>query len=187
VVENSTYGSTPFTFHATIKDFYILSLKVAGGFILLFGLIGIIVAMSGGGLASAASPGGKIGSLGGLAMIPLVTLPFVYLILMVYGQTALANLSWNGTRMGGGSFRSTLRTRNMALLFVTNALAILFSLGLMVPWATVRMARYRFEQLKLDSADGLDNVVTAAGSGSPVGAAGDEFGDVFDMPMDIAL
>ena len=75
----------------------------------------------------------------------------------------------------------------MALLFATNALAILFSLGLLVPWATVRMARYRFEHLKLNTEDGLDNVVAAAGSGSSFGATGDEFGDVFDMQMDIAL
>lgn len=187
VVENSSYGSTPFTFNATIKDFYLLSLKVAGGFIAIIGLLAIIVALSGSGLASAASRAGKIGALGGLAIIPAVALPIVYFILMIYGQTAMTNLSWNGTRMGNGSFHSTLRTRDMALLFVTNGLAILFSLGLLVPWATVRLARYRFEHLELDAAAGLDNVVAAAGSGSAVGATGDEFGDVFDMQMDIAL
>lgn len=185
IVENSTYGSTPFTFNATIKDFYILSLKVALGFIAIFGLLGIVAWMTGGGQAIAAGSSGRWAP-SGLALIPLFSFPLVYFILMVYGQTALANLSWNGTRMGKNTFRSSLRTRDMALLFVTNALAILFSLGLMIPWATVRMARYRFEHLELDAADGLDNVLAAAG-GPRVGAAGDEFGDVFDMPIDIAL
>jgi uncharacterized membrane protein YjgN (DUF898 family) len=74
----------------------------------------------------------------------------------------------------------------MALLFVTNALAILFSLGLMIPWATIRLARYRFERLELETAGGLDNVLAAAGSAA-VSAVGDEIGDVFDMSMDIAL
>lgn len=187
VVENSSYGATPFSFSATVKDFYILSLKVGLGFIAIFGLIGIIVGMTGSGLVSAASTGSGIEALRGLAVIPIVALPLVYFIMIVYGQTAMANLSWNGTRIAGGSFRSTLRTRDMALLFVTNALAIMFSLGLMVPWATIRLARYRFERLELETADGLDDVVAAAGSGSAVGAAGDEIGDVFNMPLDIAL
>jgi uncharacterized membrane protein YjgN (DUF898 family) len=187
VVENSSYGSTPFAFSATVKDFYILSLKIALGFIAIVGLIAIIVATSGSGLVSAASAGGGVKALRGLAIIPFISLPLVYFILVVYGQTALANLSWNGTHIGNGRFRSTLRTRDMALLFVTNGLAIMFSLGLMVPWATVRLARYRFERLELETIGGLDNVVAAAGSGSQVGAAGDEIGDVFGMPVDIAL
>jgi len=186
IVENSSFGATSFTFSAAVKDFYILFLKVAFGFIAVFGLIGLIVAISGGSQAVAAGPSGRWLP-NGMALVPLFSLPLVYFILMVYGQTALANLSWNGTSMGSGRFRSTLRTRDMALLFVTNALVIMFSLGLMVPWATVRMARYRFEHLELEAAGGLDGVVAAAGSGSAVGAAGEEIGDVFDMPMDIAL
>lgn len=185
VVENSSYGSTPFTFNATVKDFYLLSLKVVLGFIAIFGLIGIIAAMSGGVQAVAAGASGRW-SPRGLALLPMLTLPVGYFILIVYGQTALANLSWNGTALAGGSFRSTLRTRDMALLFVTNSLAILFTLGLMVPWATVRLARYRFERLELATTDGLDNVLAAAGTAG-VGAVGDEFGDVFDMPIEIAL
>lgn len=187
VVENSSYGTTPFNFSATIKDFYILSLKIGLGFIAIFGLIGLIAGLSGSGLVSAASTGGGLKALRGLAIIPVVALPLVYFIMIVYGQTAMANLSWNGTSIAGGSFRSTLRTRDMALLFVTNALAIMFSLGLMVPWATIRLARYRFEHLELETSGGLDDVVAAAGSGSMVGAVGDEIGDVFNMPVDIAL
>lgn len=185
VVENSSYGSTPFTFNATVKDFYLLSLKVALGFVAIIGLIGIIAAMTGGVQAIAAGASGRWAP-GGLALLPMLTLPLVYFILIVYGQTAMANLSWNGTALAGGSFRSTLRTRDMALLFVTNSLAILFTLGLMVPWATVRLAHYRFEHLELATTDGLDNVLAAAGTAG-VGAAGDEFGDVFDMPIEIAL
>jgi uncharacterized membrane protein YjgN (DUF898 family) len=185
MVENSSYGATPFSFNATVKDFYILFLRVVLGFIAVFGLIGIAVWLAGGVQAVAAGTSGRWAP-GGLALVPLFFILLVYFILMVYGQTALANLSWNGTRLGTGSFCSTLRTRDMALLFVSNALAILFSLGLMVPWATVRMMRYRFEHLQLDVANGLDNVLAAAGS-AKVGATGDEFGDVFDMPMEIAL
>jgi uncharacterized membrane protein YjgN (DUF898 family) len=121
-----------------------------------------------------------------LATIPIMILPLVYFVLIIYVQTALANLTWNNTRICGGNFRSTMRTRDMALLFVTNGLAIMFSFGLMVPWATVRLARYRFEHLELETTGGLDSVLAAAAS-SGVNATGEEIGDVFDMPMEIAL
>ena len=184
VVENSSYGASLFTFNATVKEFYILSLRIALCFIALIGLIGIVAAITGNGLVAS---GGGMGALRGLAVIPVVVLPLIYFLLMVYAQTAIANLSWNSTCLGEGRFRSTLRTRDMALLFVTNGLAIILSLGLMVPWATVRLARYRFERLELVTTGGLDNVVAAAGCGSAVGAAGEEIGDLFDMPVDIAF
>jgi len=186
MVENSSYGSIPFSFNATVKDFYMLTLKVALVAFVVFGALGLILSLAGGGqLLSASTVKGKE-AFNGLMLIPFLMFPLVYFILVVYIQTALANLSWNGTRVGNSSFLSTLRTRDMIGLFVTNALAVLFSLGLLMPWATVRMVRYRFEHLQLDVSDGLENVLAAAGN-SAVGAAGDEFGDVFDMPMDIGL
>ncbi len=186
MVENSSYGSIPFSFNATVKDFYMLTLKVVLVAFVVFGALGLILSMAGGGqLLSASAVKGKE-VFNGLMLIPFLMFPLTYFILVVYIQTALANLSWNGTRVGNSSFLSTLRTRDMIGLFVTNALAVLFSLGLLMPWATVRMVRYRFEHLQLDVSDGLENVLAAAGN-STVGAVGDEFGDVFDMPMDIGL
>ncbi|NVN98625.1 MAG: DUF898 family protein [Geobacteraceae bacterium] len=185
LVENSTYGSMSFSFNARTKDFYILAVKVLLGFLLMLGLIAAIAGLGGIGQVTAAANTGMT-AFSKLAFIPVVALPFAYFILMVYGQTALANLCWNGTRMGNGSFRSTLRTRDMALLFITNALAILFSLGLMIPWATVRMVRYRFDNLKLETVESLDEVMAAAGSRG-VSATGEEIGDIFDMPIDFAL
>jgi uncharacterized membrane protein YjgN (DUF898 family) len=186
MVENSTYGAAPFIFTATVKDFYILSLKVVLSFSAVVGLIAAVVAVAGGSMVSLTSAGKGSRGFDGLVAIPFVMLPLVYFILVIYVQTALANLSWNGTRFGSGNFRSTLRTRDMALLFVTNALAIMFSFGLMVPWATVRLAHYRFEHLELETIGGLDSIVAAAGNAA-VGATGEEIGDMFDMPVEIAL
>jgi len=183
MVENSSYGSLPFCFSAKARDFYILSCKIALAFIAVFILVGMALAMSG---IYAAGSSGRL-ALQGMAALPLLSFPVVYFILVVYAQTAMANLCWNATMLGSGSFRSTLRTRDMALLFVTNAMAILFSLGLMVPWATVRLARYRFRHLELEAVGGLDEVMAVASSGPSVGAAGEEIGDLFNMPIDIAM
>lgn len=180
VVENSSYGSAQFSFSATARDFYMISLRVGLGLIAIVVLIGGAIALAGFGFKSG---GGKAA----LAIVLALSLPLIYFLLMVYGQTAMANLGWNSTALGTSRFKSSLRTRDMALLFVTNAVAILCSLGLLMPWATVRLLRYRFAQLHLETLDGLDGVVVAAGSGVSVGAAGEEIGDLFDMPVEIAL
>ncbi len=183
LVENSTYGATPFTFSASAKEFYLVAARVALCFAVIFGLIFLLVGVQG--AAAFAAPKGG-GALKGLALVPILAFPLVYFLLVVYAQTEMANLVWNSTRLGGHRFRSTLRTGDMALLFVTNALAIIFSLGLLMPWATVRLARYRFAHLQLLSTGGLDDL-HAWGDGPGGGAAGEEISDLFDMPVEIAL
>lgn len=185
-VENSSYGTTTFTFTASAKDFYLLFLRVILGVVIIIALFAIMAGLEGSGLASAGAASGTRTSLGGLALIPVLTLPVVYFLTIIYAQTAMANLSWNSTRLGDGRFQSTLRTRDMAWLIFSSGVAILCSLGLLMPWATVRLARYRFENLTLITGDGLEHVV-AASAGTAVGATGEEIGDVFDMPIDIAL
>lgn len=184
LVENSTYGATPFTFSATAKEFYAVVARIALCFAALFGLIFLLMGVQGVAAFSAGQAGS--GALRGVALATAVAFPLVYFLLVVYAQTALANLAWNSTRLGGHRFRSTLRTRDMALLFVTNALAIMVSLGLLMPWATVRLARYRFEHLELLAEGGLDNLL-AGDESSGIDAAGEEIGDLFDMPVEIAL
>lgn len=183
LVENSTYGATPFTFSASAKEFYLIAAKVAICVTVIFGLIFLLIGVQG---AAAFATPGKVGEMKGLALVPIFSFPLVYFLLVVYAQTEMANLAWNSTRLGVHRFRSTLRTRDMAILFVTNALAIMVSLGLLMPWATIRLARYRFEHLELLSTGGLDELY-AGGGDSGVCATGEEISDLFDMPVDIAL
>lgn len=186
MVENTGYGATPFSFSATAKDFYILVFKIVLAVILVFMLIGALSAMMGG-LPPAGTTGGIRAAMSGVMIVISLAMVQVYFVALVYFQTAMTNLVWNGTRMGKDSFRSTLRTRDMALLFVTNALAIMCSFGLLIPWATVRLARYRFEHLELVTVAGLDGVVAAAGGDAAVSATGEEIGDLFDLPIDVAF
>lgn len=186
MVENSSYGTAPFVFTATAKEYYLASLKVVLAFAAVIVPLGIMFALTGGMAAAAAGSSDKW-TPGGLALIPMFTFPLAYFIVIIYAQTLLANLSWNSTSLAGNYFQSTLRTRDMALLFVTNALAILFSFGLLMPWAAVRLTRYRFDNLTLFAHKGLDNVVATAASDTAVSATGEEIGDVFGMSLDISL
>lgn len=186
LVEQSGYGTTPFSFEATAKEFYLLYLKAAGWFVALALAVMLLMAtLVPTLLAGAAGLAGRdprqAVTLAGFAVA--IAFPLLYFFMVVYVQTRQQNLVWNATRLAGSRFESTLRARDMAWLYLSNAAAIFCSLGLMVPWATVRLARYRFENLTLSSRDGLEGFV--AGSRDEVGAAGEEIGDLFGI--DVAL
>ena len=60
-----------------------------------------------------------------------------------------------------------------------------FSLGLAVPWAMVRLARYRAARFELLAMGGLDDFTAEAALAE--GAAGAELVDALDLDMDLSL
>lgn len=186
LVERSSYGRTPFTFTASGKDYYVLFLKAAGWLLLLLVVVmpaafHVISTLAEGGALLADADLGRTQLMVGALMI--LTLPLLYLFIVIYVQTALANLTWNSTGIDGSRFVSRMRVRDMAWIYLSNAVAIMGSLGLMIPWASVRLARYRFETLSVEGV--ADMEAFRAGFQGDVGAAGEEIGDIFGI--DVAL
>ena len=171
LAEMSGYGNTPFTFSAPAGDFYRFFAKVGLGIVLIAGS-GALAALL---IAPAAGDGI-------VAFIPLIMLGVValYFFVVIYVQTGLANLTWNATGLGAGLFVSSLRSRDMAWLYLSNAVAIAATFGLMVPWATVRMARYRCERLEFSAPSDLRTLAVDQGE---VSAGGEEIGDLFGVEV----
>ncbi len=116
-------------------------------------------------------------------LLPLAVMAVAYLLVGAHLKAHLTNLVFGQSRLGAHRFESHLKTGRMFGLYFINALAIIFSLGLLIPWAQIRLARYRAERLTLCAADSLDDVVAAEQEN--VGAAGEELGDALDL--DFAL
>ena len=171
LAEMSGYGNTPFTFSATAGDFYRFFAKVGLGLVLIAGS-GAVAALF---LAPAAGDGV-------VAFVPLIILGIValYFFVVIYVQTGLANLTWNATGLGAGLFISSLRSRDMAWLYLSNAVAIAATFGLMVPWATIRMARYRCDCLEFSAPADLRTLAVDQGE---VSAGGEEIGDLFGVEV----
>ena len=66
-------------------------------------------------------------------------------------------------------------------LYLTNTLAIVASAGMLIPWAMIRMARYRASRLTLLAHGDLD--AFAAEASAERGAAGAELGHLFDVEI----
>lgn len=107
----------------------------------------------------------------------------VYVLAYAYVQAHISNLVWNHTRLGPLRFRSTLLGRGMAKLYLVNALGIIASLGLLIPWAVMRTLRYRAEHMQVVLEGDLSAFRGAGGSAVP--AAGAELGDFFDVDVSL--
>ncbi|MEN6617550.1 MAG: DUF898 family protein, partial [Syntrophorhabdus sp.] len=74
------------------------------------------------------------------------------------------------------SFMSTLTIRKLLYIRITNLIAILFSCGLLIPWAKIRRLRYTFGNLSVVSSQGLDNFEGSAGADTTaIGDAATDF------------
>jgi uncharacterized membrane protein YjgN (DUF898 family) len=190
LVEHTGYGQSSFTFAGSPGAFYVtylvawaigLGIAVAGGII-----IAILVATV---VAASPAPPEQWQNLGPpFGVEALVTgATFLYLLafmaLRIYVQTEISNQVWRNTLVGENRFHSRLRILPMLWLYLSNLVAIVFSLGLLIPWARVRMARYRVQQMSLAAPSSLENFMAAAQR--RVSATGDEVGEV--LGLDFAL
>ena len=184
VVDYSGYGRTPFVFSGQAKSFFLIYL-VAAVFAFIGGvLFAVIVPQFMFSQIAAQPPDGPTMDMAVKAMlIPLAIGLLVYLPVFVYVKTAITNLVWSNTSLGDHRFESTLRTSRMIWLYLSNAVAIVISLGLLIPWASIRMARYKLDNLKLLAAGELDGFIAA--EEEKVGAVGEEISDFFDFDVGI--
>jgi uncharacterized membrane protein YjgN (DUF898 family) len=188
LVENSSYGMTPFDFDATVKAFYVLFLRVTAGAVALLVIFSALFYLAIGGSAGiGATIATKTPEVArALVLFPMLFFLLLYFYSVTYVQTELANLTWNSASVGGCRFISTLRTRDMVWLYFSNAVAITCTLGLLIPWAAVRMAKYRFERLEARTQKGLDGFFALARN-VELTATGEEIGDIFGVNVDFGF
>lgn len=178
MMENNSFGRSFFGFDAQAKDFYILALKTFGIAVLCFGGFMAVSTFLGVNMlpVDAAMP-----QVVGIALPLLMMTGYFFLIAYVYVRSA--NLTWNGTHIGKNRFVSTMRVRDMTWIMFSNILASVLSVGLLIPWATVRLAKYRLENLSLQAVGDLDHYRN--GDFEKTGAAGEEIGDIFGVDFGI--
>jgi uncharacterized membrane protein YjgN (DUF898 family) len=192
VSKHHSFGGKRFGFDGVLMDYYKPFLIALGiGFalfmVLMFGMIGLAVAGAASG-GAAAGPDGQPQLPALVSAVMVIGFIGIYggmLALGVYVQTQYMNLRWNNTNLGEHRFTSTLQWQQMILIYLSNGLAILLTLGLAVPWAQIRMLRYRLANTTLVAHGSLDEfIATIEAEQSATGA---ELADALDLDLDIAL
>lgn len=188
LVRHHRLGRQRFAFQGDVGRYYIpflIAIGIGSVAAVLFFLV-IMVGAVGIGAMAPNTDGSKASSTVLLVLMPVFVLFYAgMLALPIYLRTKYLNLMWGNTAVGPHRFECSLRARDMIWIYLSNGLAILATLGLAVPWAMVRMARYRLSHLTLLAAGSLDEFVADAGAHAD--ATGAEIVDALDLDVDIGL
>lgn len=184
IVANSAYGTTPFAFNARVGEFYKIYGKALLIVLAMLAVVTVITVSMAGALKGAVAPeGGATAATMAMPIVMGVLSAAMYLFLFAFVGARVPNAVYNSTRLEGHALRSNLRARDLFMLYFTNTLGIVFTLGLFIPWAQVRMARYRAERTQFLPQGDLERFVAA--SQAKVASTGEEMGEMFDLGVAI--
>lgn len=181
---NSRYGRLEFSFSAGPKDYYKIYITV----MIVFTIVGILIAaiiaviaagtMAVDGSTEPKETLAKILPYAGYSMFIFIP---IYLWVFAFINARKTNLVLNSISIGSHGLNSELKVGYMMYLYFTNTLAITLSLGLLVPWAKVRTARYRASRTQFLANGDLNTIV--AGEHKAQSALGEEMGEMFDLDI----
>lgn len=197
VVNGYRFGQGQFNTTLETHKFAKILIKTIGiGFLMLISIVIftlIMMALTGGlaGLLSLVSgdseaikvlfSGPNINSGLGLSYIAVLLSSF---IVVAYFQAHVRQYVFDNTLLNENvSFSSSLTTRALAWLMISNFVLLVMTLGLATPWAKVRRAQLILKNTLVDVESGFDGFITQ--QQEQQSALGEQVGDAFDI--DIAM
>ncbi|MEM7210235.1 MAG: YjgN family protein [Pseudomonadota bacterium] len=160
---NHEFGQSRFEVDASTRDFFIAFIT---GFCasLVAALVAWII-------------GWVIGVAGLLAALTF------YLCTFVFFAVLLTNLVFNNLTLALNQFTGEYELKSYAVLFITNTLGVICTLGLFIPFAKVRAAKYKAEHTGFIAGTNMDEFIAARQESSR--AMGEELAEVFDWDFGI--
>ncbi len=187
MVERSRYGETSFEFGGSGRYFYFVYVIAV---LAVLGLLFVMMFMFGG-LAAISSmfgnPEMKPGDPETARVFIFFSLAINLAVLAVFMgtaivvQTLITNYVFQHIKLAG--LRLDMRMAPMRVLWIqfSNIVVIVLSVGMMIPWARVRIVRYRLSCLSLLAAGSLDGF--AASQRERLTATGEEMGEALDLDL----
>jgi uncharacterized membrane protein YjgN (DUF898 family) len=179
---NSWFGRARFSFHASAGRFYLVYLVLLAaivGFGLVIGLAGLGSTF----MALGQKPGGHVDP---RAIIK--ALVYLYGALLLFGiligplfHALLTNLIWSNTRLENHRIECRLSPWMLMWVGASNFVLVVLTVGLFIPWASVRLTKYQVECIRLLPTSDLQEFVAA--EPESVGAVGEEAATAFDFDI----
>lgn len=179
IVDHTVYGQTEARYRGTLKPFWSVYLLA---FALLLAPFAVVAygfyqtfALQAAGLPKEVVIAATAGTIG---------LGFLFFYLMIPVVSAFimartANLLYNASELGPVGFECGQRARDLIWIYLSNLALIALTVGLFIPWAKVRLARYRARRLVVSGPQDLGQFV--AGQQQRSNATGAEMADIFDL------
>jgi uncharacterized membrane protein YjgN (DUF898 family) len=184
--DNTWFGQTQCSFQARAGQFYKIYLLLLAAIVVFFVVLGlsgigsafiaISEAQKHGGHANPFAVLKAIGVLYGAAILMGISIGPVF-------HALITNLIWNNTRVGEHRVECNMSPIGLIWITFSNLVLVALTLGLFIPWASVRMAKFQLEAIRLVPAGDLQTFVDA--EPDEIGAVGMETASAFDF--DISL
>jgi uncharacterized membrane protein YjgN (DUF898 family) len=153
---------------------YLLALALTLPAYVVLGIVMFGAAKSGGGPAAMQS-----------AIFPLLGVFYLYLLIPgAFLKARMANLLYGGVAFGPHVLSSEQRGMELFKLYAVNLFAVVLSLGLLIPWAKIRLATYRANCLTLHASGDLRAETLLDDDASAVGEGLSDLGD-FDIGIGV--
>ncbi|MDH5183950.1 MAG: YjgN family protein [Gammaproteobacteria bacterium] len=178
IITRSSFGRTPFENCSSAGAFYSIYLK-AFGLGLLVGVAMMVVMGVSAGLADVAD--GVISVIMGVLAFVIYLIGIYYVIYFI--EATKLNEIWGKTSIDGNRFISKLEPWGLMWVMLSNTVLIVITLGIYIPWAHVRMTRYRLNHLLIEVTGDMDNYI--AKGHKEMGALGAELGDAMDFEISL--
>ncbi len=177
-VNHSGFGTGQFRFDAKVSTLY--KYYFIGFILLLVGsfLFGFIFSMI---VSMISESGGTMNEV--VTYIIMIPFAITYMGFFAYITAKRMNYVYNNSTISNLKLHSEISAADMFSLYVTNTFGIMFSLGLLVPWAMIRTTRYKLSMITVISEDEIGDFV--AGQKSDQSAYGEEVGDLFDIGIGV--
>jgi len=166
IYSNHGYGTTVFRFSATVKSYYLMFLMALVIYVPLSGATFWLTSFDS-------------------QLVTLVTasvMGYVAILLAFsFFVVRLANINYNAITLQNHELRANWKVGSYVWLMLSNVLLIVFTLGLFIPWAKVRIARFKAQYTRAVFVGDMDDF--AAGEQSKVSALGESLGEFFDIDI----
>jgi uncharacterized membrane protein YjgN (DUF898 family) len=174
-VDNSRFGTSSFAFQLEKPKGYFGAYFAAAFFA---GLVSSAAGLITSPVITAVSPDS-------IFFVLLLSLPGILTGLFYYAylKVRFTNILFNNSRLAiaGHSFSSNLEVMPLFAIYLTNLIAIVLSVGFLIPWAMIRTARYRADNLMLIHTGDLTEFI--GGQEEEISALGEEAGEFLDLDL----
>jgi len=188
-INNHQYGNRRFRFRADMGPYFAAYFIALGiGIVLLIAVTLLSTGMMMGSMEALGSVDPEnLGPEFFVFIVGLYISLFIGIIpAFLFYQARMRNLAYNNMILDDRhQFRSEVRARDYIGIVLSNAVVVLFTLGLMMPWARVRMARYLASKTTLIAGGPLD--VYSGEVGDEVGVVSSEYFDMEGIDIGIGI
>lgn len=196
-IGQTKFGQGNFFININTEKFIKIQLKKM---LIIIGCLFVLLILSGLIFASTLSGGFNLGSISsdieGADANPLFVVGFLvmyfgfiatFLFATAYSFSRQRQYLFENTTLDKAiTFKSTVGAKGYFYVLATNMLLVLFTAGLALPWAKVRVARYIADNSWIEALD-IDINSYLTQKEQEQSAIGEEIGDVLDIDIDIAI